>query len=94
VPRAKLYNLQNRLGFVADLAYGAAEKNHAEPATLAVLARRKTVLEEARLAAEGTLCHDSLSKAERTWLRQTRPPEAAHWNLLTDLQPERLRYVS
>jgi len=93
VPRAKLYNLQNRLGYVADLAYRVAENKSVEPSTLSNLARQKTTLEEARLVVEGTLCHDSLSQAERSWLRETRPPAATHWNLLTDLQPEQLRYV-
>jgi transcriptional regulator with XRE-family HTH domain len=94
VPRAKLYNLQNRLGYVADLAHKAAEKKNVEPSTLFNLAHRKATLEEARLAGEGTLCHDSLSNAERSWLRETRPPEAVHWNLLTDLRAEQLRYVA
>jgi hypothetical protein len=27
----------------------------------------------------------SMTEAERRWLREHRPPEAAHWNLLTNL---------
>ncbi len=94
VPRAKLYNLQNRLGYVTDLAYRAAEKKSMERSTLSALAHQKATLEEARLAVEGTLCHDSLSNAERSWLREARPPEAVHWNLLTDLRVEQLRYAA
>jgi len=41
-------------------------------------------------AKEDTLCHDSLTEAERKWLRVNRPPEAAHWNLLTDMKAENL----
>jgi len=48
------------------------------------------VLDRSRLAKEGTLCHDSLTEAERKWLRVNRPPEAAHWNLLTDMKAENL----
>jgi hypothetical protein len=42
------------------------------------------------LAKEDTLCHDSLTEAERKWLRVNRPPEAARWNLLTDMKAENL----
>ena len=48
------------------------------------------VLDRSRLAKEDTLCHDSLTEAERKWLRVNRPPEAAHWNLLTDMKAENL----
>lgn len=50
------------------------------------------VLERSRLAKEDTLCHDSLTDAERKWLRANRPAEAAHWNLLTDMKAENLGY--
>ena len=48
------------------------------------------VLDRSRLAKEDTLCHDSLTEAERKWLRVNRPPQAAHWNLLTDMKAENL----
>jgi hypothetical protein len=48
------------------------------------------VLDRSRLVKEDTLCHDSLTEAERKWLRVNRPAEAAHWNLLTDMQAENL----
>ena len=48
------------------------------------------VLDRSRLVKEDTLCHDSLTEAERKWLRVNRPAEAAHWNLLTDMQVEHL----
>lgn len=50
------------------------------------------VLERSRLAKEDTLCHDSLTHAERKWLRVNRPAEAAHWNLLTDMKAENLAH--
>jgi hypothetical protein len=52
------------------------------------------ILDRARLVREDTLCQDSLSDAERRWLRQTRPPEASHWNLLTDLKAQLLPYAA
>jgi len=48
------------------------------------------VLDRSRLVKEDTLCHDSLTEAEKKWLRVNRPAEAAHWNLLTDMQVEHL----
>ena len=50
-------------------------------------------LERSRLVQEDTLCHDSMTKVERKWLRSNRPPEAKHWNLLTDLDVRHLAYA-
>jgi len=93
VPRARLYCLQNKLGYVTHLALKKAVTHNGDRPTAALLAQQQSLLESARLAGEGTLCHDSLSSAERSWLRKVRPREAAHWNLLTDLRPEQLRYA-
>ncbi|HLX45403.1 MAG TPA: helix-turn-helix transcriptional regulator [Bryobacteraceae bacterium] len=93
VDRAKLNNLQNRLGYVTHLAFQLADAS-ANHGVVEELARQRDVLENSRLAREDTLCHDSLSEAERAWVRNTRPAEAQHWNLLTDLRPEHLRYAS
>jgi hypothetical protein len=54
----------------------------------------EAVLERARLLHEDTLCHDSLTEAERTWLRLNRSKEAEYWDLLTDLSPEHLRDIN
>ena len=48
------------------------------------LASARAVLERSRLAVEGAF-RTSLTEAERRWLRQHRPPDASHWNLLTNL---------
>ena len=93
VPRAKANSLQNRLGYVTCLAQKLAVNHAMDNSAEALLAPQQSLLERARLAAEGTLCHDSLSAAERAWLKKVRPPDAEHWNLLTDLRPEQLRYV-
>jgi Predicted transcriptional regulator with C-terminal CBS domains len=90
----KLRDLQNRLGFVVDLAHELAAVREDAEATGAVLSRVAARLERARLAREDTLCQENLSAAERAWLRKTRPPAAAHWNLLSDLRPESLPYAA
>jgi transcriptional regulator with XRE-family HTH domain len=94
VQNAKLHDLQNRLGFVATLAaqFGAsqASRQSADERRSRRLKEYAAVLDRSRLAKEDTLCHDSLTEAERRWLRVNRPPEAAHWNLLTDMKAENL----
>ncbi|MBZ5705747.1 MAG: helix-turn-helix domain-containing protein [Acidobacteriia bacterium] len=92
VRNAKLYDLQNRLGFVVTLARQVAERTNtaSKPSQLAEC---ETLLDRSRLAREDTFCHDSLTEAEKRWLRETRPPEAQHWNLLTDLTAEQLAYA-
>ena len=49
-------------------------------------------LEDARLAKEDTLGR-TMTEAERRYVRDERPPAAAHWNLLTRLRAEDLRYA-
>jgi len=94
VQNAKLHDLQNRLGFVTTLAaqLGAsqASRQSTDEARFRRLKEYAAVLDRSRLAKEDTLCHDSLTEAERKWLRVNRPPEAAHWNLLTDMKAENL----
>lgn len=90
---AKLRDLQNRLGFAVSLASDVAKKKN-NSATEAALRSRLSVLEEARLAREDTFCHESMTLAEKVWLRQNRSAAAAHWNLLTDMRAEQLEYAS
>jgi transcriptional regulator with XRE-family HTH domain len=91
--RAKLGNVQNRLGYLVSLAKDVvrsrAEKSH----EIQALSEWERDLEEARLAREDTLCRDSMPPAERSWLKVHRPPAAEHWNLLTGLTLEQLPYV-
>lgn len=92
VREVKLRDRQNRLGYVVELTRQLAEK-----AMRADTARRlRDVverLESSRLAREGSFAGETLSEAERRWLRQMRPAEARHWNLLTDLRVEQLQYA-
>ena len=93
VAEAKLHDLQNRLGFVVALARQVAERK-GQTVTAATLAAVEQQLEQSRLVREDTLCHDSMTQAERRWLRERRPAQAQHWNLLTSLVPGHLSYVS
>ncbi|PYU15461.1 MAG: hypothetical protein DMG37_04980 [Acidobacteria bacterium] len=93
VQNAKVADRQNRLGFVATLALQMAAKS-TEPQRSRKLAEYVGVLDRSRLVREDTLCHDSLTEAERKWLRANRPAEAKHWNLLTDMKAESLPHAS
>jgi transcriptional regulator with XRE-family HTH domain len=86
---AKLRNRQNRLAYVARQAAEKAGSSRLE----AELAARVAKLEPSRLAREDTLCRESMTQAERAWLREHRPKSAEHWNLLTDLSVEQLDHV-
>jgi transcriptional regulator with XRE-family HTH domain len=93
VREAKLADVQNRLGFVVTLARQVAERQGRDEMA-ARLRRREASLHASRLAREDTFCHESLTQAERRWLRQQRPGEAAQWNLLTGLRADQLRYAA
>jgi transcriptional regulator with XRE-family HTH domain len=93
VSNAKLHDRQNRMGFVVTLAGELAQKA-GDSTRSKKLADRRALLERSRLAQEDTLCHDSMTKVERKWLRTNRPSEAKHWNLLTDLNVRNLTYAS
>lgn len=93
VREAKLRDVQNRLGFLVTLGRRVAEKR-ADRAAAARLRQVEQALNRARLVREDTLCQDSLSGAERRWFRQNRPPEARHWNLLTNLDSQSLPYAA
>ncbi|HWE86726.1 MAG TPA: helix-turn-helix transcriptional regulator [Terracidiphilus sp.] len=91
--QARLKDRQNRLGYTVELARQAAEQR-GESGLAGEIARRLGMLEPSRLANEGMYCHDSMTQAERSWLRQRRPQAAEHWNLLTDLTVEQLAYAA
>jgi hypothetical protein len=90
---AKVHDLQNKLGYVTAVARQLAERS-GEANKAAQLGHRESDLDQSRLAREGTMCHDSMTKAERRWLRKHRPAEARRWRLLTDLAPEHLTHAA
>jgi transcriptional regulator with XRE-family HTH domain len=89
---AKQHDRQNRLGFVVTVAKKFAERT-GDFTRAEELDRYRELLETSRLAREDTLCHDSMTQAERRWLQDNRTPEARHWNLLTDLNVDHLAYA-
>jgi len=89
---AKLRNVQNRLGFLVEVA-GELAENRAEEPSAKRLKEAEQQLERARLAAETTLGRETMPAAERNWLRRNRSPEAARWNVLTSLSAEQLPYA-
>jgi transcriptional regulator with XRE-family HTH domain len=93
VPQAKKCDLQNRLGFVLTVAKDL-EARHQESPRAKKLAEAQAALERGRLVREDTLCHESMTDAERRWLQQNRPEQARHWNLLTDLELDNLPYAA
>ena len=93
VRNAKVHDRQNRLGFAVSLASEVSE-GRKESERAGKLRSCLEVLERARLAREDTFCHDSMTQAERAWLREHRSASAAHWNLLTDMKGEHLAYAS
>lgn len=92
VRNAKVSDVQNRLGFAVSLAAEVAEgRNDSDRAQK--LRGYLGTLERALLAREDTFCHDSMTQAERTWLREHRCATASHWNLLTDMEGKHLAYA-
>jgi hypothetical protein len=89
---AKIHDRQNRLGFVVELAGEVAERA-GDVRRLKTLLQHQSCLLRSRLMQEDTLCHESMTETERNWLRRNRPPEAARWNLLTDLEERHLPYA-
>jgi hypothetical protein len=74
------------------MARQVAEKEKASELA-AQFADRVVTLERSRLAREDTLCRESMTQAERKWLRKHQTKAAAHWNLLTDLTAEQLDHA-
>jgi transcriptional regulator with XRE-family HTH domain len=86
---AKVRDRQNRLGYLVELGRQKAMQ-YRGMASASELDTWVGTLERSRLVAEDTLCRESMTKAERAWLREHRPSAAKHWNLLTDLTAEQI----
>jgi transcriptional regulator with XRE-family HTH domain len=93
VGEAKRFDLQNRLGFVVNLARQVSERS-AETERTQSLARLESSLEPSRLAREDYFYRPPRNDHERQWLLANRPDAAGHWNLLSDLRPEHLQYAT
>jgi transcriptional regulator with XRE-family HTH domain len=93
VADAKAQDLQNRLGFTVALARQVAEGKPALQGRLPELCQLEVVLEPSRLAREETYGQGHPHERLREWLKRERSETARHWNLLTDLRSEQLRYA-
>jgi hypothetical protein len=93
VGEAKKFDLQNRLGFVVNLARQVSQRG-AESERTKGLENLESWLESSRLAREDYFYRPPRNDHERQWLLDNRPGAARHWNLLSDLRPEHLQYVT
>lgn len=91
IREVKVRDLQNRLGFLISVARRIAER-HGDDLKAELFRSKELALSRSRLLLEDTLCHNSLTAAERQWLDSARSEEAKYWRLLTDLKPEHLKY--
>jgi transcriptional regulator with XRE-family HTH domain len=87
LPRAKQHDLQNRLGFLVELARGSAAAKR-DPERVETLGRWRDVLEKSRLDRDEPLSMVKVTNVERRWLLAHRSPEARHWRVLSSLRPE------
>ncbi len=94
VSRVKLENLQNRLGFLVGVARELAQRRPEWSRSAPRLEKAERELELARLTAETTLSRDSMTEAEKEWLRANRPPGAERWNVLSSMTAEQLPYAA
>lgn len=89
---AKIKDIQNRLGFIVNVARRLSELA-GDKKRAAILLAIEEDLSDSRLLKEATLCRDSMTNVEKRWLRANRPPEAEYWRLLTGISPEYLDHV-
>lgn len=96
VREARARAVQNRLGFVAELALELLAKNESHDAREREQHLRKLVEElgQRPLANEDTFLQGELSDRQKDWLRENRPEAAGKWNLLTDWRAEHLGYAA
>jgi hypothetical protein len=90
---SRRHDVQNRLGYVVSLARDVAEQRR-DSRTAARLRDVEDRLEPSVLFRELTLCRDSMTSAERSWLLDNRPELAKRWRVLTDLRAEHLTYAA
>ena len=90
LPRVKMADLQNRLGFLVALARETVAADRSID-TARKLAEIEARLEPSRLVREDSLGFASMPAAERDYRRTRRSGLAAHWNVLSTLTADQLR---
>ncbi|HWZ44645.1 MAG TPA: helix-turn-helix transcriptional regulator [Candidatus Saccharimonadales bacterium] len=91
IRKAKLHDLQNRLGLVVTLARRLTERQTGDSSAQLILVEGR--LRPSMLAKTGTFCHENMTQAERRWLVENSSVPAKQWNLLSDLSPEHLPHA-
>ena len=86
---AKMFDLQNRLGFVVNLARQIAE-NVKDNQKISKLSAIEKHLEKSRLLREDVLANESITEAEKLFLKTNRSSEAKYWRVLSDLSLQNL----
>jgi transcriptional regulator with XRE-family HTH domain len=89
VSQAKQHDFQNRLGFVVTIARELADRS-GNASTAQALRAWESVLERSRLQKEDSFAGDTLTDGERRWLQTNRSPEAAQWNMLSNVSVDTL----
>lgn len=89
---AKIFDLQNQLGFVVSLAGQLAKKVNDKP-KFGYLSKVEKSLNNSRLFIEAVLANKSITEAEKKYLKNNRPKEAKHWRVLSDLSINHLDYI-
>lgn len=87
---AKLFDFQNRLGFVVNLARQLAEKVSDKQKSAYLLTIEQS-LEKSRLIREDTF--SKITETEKLFLKTNRSKEAKFWRVLSDLSVSHLDYV-
>ena len=86
---AKMFDLQNRLGFMVSLARQMAEKV-VDDKKVAMLSAVETNLEKSRLLKEDVFANELITNAERVFLRTNCSRQAKFWRVLSDLSVQNL----
>lgn len=92
--RARIHDLQNRLGYVLTLARKVAERQKDFIGRRKALSEMRMNLLPARLAREDSLCLGQAGSEEQEAARNSRPDFAVFWNMLDDFTPEDLPFIS
>ncbi len=87
----KLYDAQNRLGFLLSLAYKLSVKIKDKNKKI-LFKELLRALEKSRLARNDSFKRESLTEAEKAWLKKNRPKDARHWRVLSNLSVDHLIY--
>lgn len=90
LPRVKVADLQNRLGFLVALARETAAAERAAD-TACKLAEIEARLKPSKLARQDPLGFASMPQAEHDYRLARRSALAAYWNVLTTLTADQLR---